>query len=200
MNQKGFTFIELVIVVVILGFLMAIGAKKMLSMAEEAEIAAEDSTIEILRGNLFNNFGELMMKRQAAIFPVNPFQDLSKVPEGFDQFRNSRPTGNPNDDGIWVFIQGAGNTSLNPIQAGTTLRSFTPTGTIFHQRRDHTIVQWSYDSINGIISNKQIVSESALKRQLDSQKRIRGELTEQDINRQRQRQGLSGGGGGRSGR
>jgi prepilin-type N-terminal cleavage/methylation domain-containing protein len=193
-NQSGFTFIELILVIVMIGILSSVAAQRMMQVAEDAELSAEDSTIDVMRANLYNNFGEQLAKKQAAIFPQNPFTNLSKVPEGYDRRRNDIPTGNVTDSGLWTFVTGGVSSAFTPEQAGNTLTTFQSAGFIYHQRRDGTVVQWAYDSGQGVISNKNVLRPSDLKRRLDAQRQLRGELTEQDqlLRSQRQPGGSSG--------
>lgn len=189
-NERGFTLIELILVIVVLGILISTAAQKMYSLAEDAEINGENTTIETMRKNLIGNYGEDLVKGRAAKFPDNPFANLSKVPEGYDRRRASRPTGEPADDGIWVFTMGGSSMNLTLEQAGTTLTTFNPTGIIYHQRRDHSIVKWAYDATQGVISYKVVETQSDLKRELDTQKQRRGEETEAERLRRTQKQGF----------
>jgi MSHA pilin protein MshA len=189
-NERGFTLIELILVIVVLGILISTAAQKMYSLADDAEINAENTTIETMRKNLTANYGEDLVKGRAARFPDNPFANLSKVPDGYDRMRTTRPTGEQIDDGLWTFVQGAGSLNLTLQQAGTTLATFNPTGIIYHQRRDHSIIKWAYDSTQGIISYKVTESQSDLKKDLDTQKQQRGEETEAERLRRTQKQGF----------
>lgn len=187
-KDKGFTLIELVMVIVVIGILASVAVQKMLSVAENAEIAAEDSTIEVMRQNIVNNFGDDLVKGKAAFFPGNPFQNLRRVPEGYNRRRITPPTGDDEDDRLWVFILGTrGESNLTPERVGTTLATFRASGFIFHQRRDHSIIKWAYDSTTGIIGNKIIQERSAAKIERDTQKEEQNILTEQDILFQRKR-------------
>ncbi|MFQ5673629.1 MAG: type II secretion system protein [Nitrospinales bacterium] len=187
-KEEGFTFIELILVIVLIGILSSVAVQKMLSVAENAEIAAEDRTIEIMRQNILNNFGDDLIKGKAAFFPGNPFQNLRKVPEGYDRRRITPPTGLAQDDRLWVFVLGTrGESNLTPERVGTTLPTFQASGFIYHQRRDHSIIKWPYDSTTGIIGSKIIAQRSDAKVERDTQKAQRGQLTEQDILFQRKR-------------
>jgi len=178
-SEAGFTFIELVMVIVMIGILASILVQKFINIAETTEITAEDTTVDLLRANLINTLGEQMIKGQAAVFPQNPFDNLSKVPTGFDRFRTTKPTGDPTDDNAWVFIRGGQattSTQITPQQAGTTLPTFRVDGFIYHQRRDHTVVRWAYDSSTGVISKKFIEKPSDLKRQQDINAQARQDI------------------------
>ena len=187
-NERGFTLIELIVVIVVIGILIGVAAEKMITLTDDAEINAENTTIDIMRKNLVANVGDNMVKGLPAVFPINPFANLSKIPEGYDGRRVTKPTGDKADTGLWVFIPGASSLTITPEQAGTTLTSFLPTGIIYHQRRDNTVIKWAYDSGIGVISSKIIETESDIKKQLDVQKRLHGEPTETDQMQQQQRQ------------
>lgn len=166
-------------VIVMIGILSSILIQKFIDVSEDTEIVAEDSTIDRLRSNLFNVLGQELMQGKAARFPNNPFANLAKVPEGYDRLRTNNPTGEPEDDNLWVFVIGnqtASSGQITPQQAGTTLDNFQVDGFIYHQRRDHTVVRWAYDSTNGVISKKFIVDPSELKNQRDRDKQQRGDI------------------------
>lgn len=177
---EGFTYIELIMVIVMIGFLSSIIALKFVEVAETTEITAEGATIDLLRSNMINTIGEQLINGKAATFPLNPFDNLTKVPAGFDRFRTTKPTGDSVDDDIWVFVRGnqanAGG-QITPQQAGTTLPTFRVDGFIYHQRRDSTVVRWAYDSSTGVISKRLIEKMSDLKRQRDVNAATRGETT-----------------------
>lgn len=178
-KEDGFTLIELIMVVVILGFLASVAMQKMMSAAEQAEITAEDTTIGVLRANMVNNFGDNLLKGLPARFPDDPFENLSQVPQGYDRRRNFQPTGEDEDADIWVFVRGGG-TGLTQEQAGTTLTDFLPVGEIYHQRKDGTVVKWPYDSSNGVIGKKQLDRLSDIKIESEQDKERRGEPTEEE--------------------
>jgi len=176
-GNAGFTFIELIMVIVLIGILTSIAAQKMIRAAEQAEITAEAMTIDVMRSNLINNFGNRLLQGLAAQFPPDPFVNLNKVPEGYDRRRNTRPTGQDIDASTWVFVQG-GAGGLTQEEAGTTITNFLPVGFIYHQRKDGTVIKWPYDSNNGIIGKKQIDITSQIKTNTELNKQQRGEPTE----------------------
>ena len=149
-QEAGFTFIELVMVIAMIGMMTSIAAQKMTGAAQRAELASEATTVDTLRVNLINNYGIDMIRGVPAKFPENPFSNLHKVPGGYKPGRSNAPSGLKKDEDIWVFVPGGGG-NVTPEQAGTTLPSFKSTGTIYHQRRDGIVVQWAYDSSSGVI-------------------------------------------------
>lgn len=152
-NQDGFTFIELIMVITLIGVLTSLAAEKLTDVASRTELTAEVTTINVLRSSLIINFGNDMINGITAKFPENPFAKLHKVPGGYDRNRSSRPSGADVDEDVWVFVPGGG--SVAPEQTGTTLPGFKVTGSIFHQRKDGTVVKWAYDANMGVIGKRQ---------------------------------------------
>jgi len=155
-NQSGFTFIELVMVIVMLGFLSSIAIQKMLSMAETTEIAVEDTTISTLRSNLIATMGEGLILEGTTGFSPNPFANLTKVPEGYGHNHDTQPTGEKQDNDLWVYVEETGEDveELTPEETGSTLPDFQVSGFIYHQRKNNKVVRWAYDSSSGVISKR----------------------------------------------
>ena len=103
-KEAGFTLIEMIMVIVIIGILASVAAQKMITATDEAEITAEEATIENMRSNLVNNFGNSLIQGASAEFPNDPFTNLSKVPSGYNRRGNTKPTGQEATDSTWVFI------------------------------------------------------------------------------------------------
>ncbi|MCA9482451.1 MAG: type II secretion system protein [Nitrospina sp.] len=187
--RGGFTYIELIMVIVMIGILSSILAQKFIDVAEDTEVTAEGATVDLLRANLVNTMGERLIKGQQAAFPANPFDNLTKVPQGYNRFRTTVPTGEKIDNDIWVFVrgsQGRSGAQITPQQSGTTLPTFRVDGFIYHQRRDSTVVRWAYDSSTGVISKRLEVRPSDLKRERDLNAAQRGDnAIEQNLQKTR---------------
>lgn len=155
-SQCGFTFIELVMVIVMLGFLASIAIQKMLSMAAITEITVEDTTLSTLRSNLIAVRGEGLIQQGTGRFSANPFSNLMKVPGGYDHNRRTQPSGEKRDNDLWVYIEKKGGPTqeLTPAETGSTLPDFQVAGFIYHQRKDLKVVRWAYDSSSGVISKR----------------------------------------------
>lgn len=166
-TESGFTFIEMVMVIVMIGLLASVAIQRMFDMARQAEITTEATTIEILRSNLLTVMGEQMLRGQKASFPDNPFANLNKIPEGYDPRHREKPTGRDQDDGLWVYVRATGNEVLSPEDAGTTLDSFDVDGFIYHQRNNGRVFRWAYDRTRGAISRKFPVPDSELEQVLE---------------------------------
>ncbi|QPJ64868.1 MAG: type II secretion system protein [Candidatus Nitrohelix vancouverensis] len=181
-REEGFTFIELIMVITMIGILASVALQKMITTAERTELIAEDMTIDTMRSNIVSNFGADLLQGKPAQFPVNPFDNLSKVPRGYDRERNRRPSGTKPDNDIWIFNNDTGTTGqFTTKETGTTIEEFSITGFIFHQRKDGTVAKWPYDFNSGIIGKKIIETESELNKELDRIAKERGEITEEEV-------------------
>ncbi|MGK0178471.1 MAG: type II secretory pathway pseudopilin PulG, partial [Nitrospinales bacterium] len=81
-------------VVVIIGILASVAAQKMITAAQEAEITAENTSIETMRANLINNYSLELIQGVVPDFADNPFDNLNNVPYGYDRRQNNKPLGN----------------------------------------------------------------------------------------------------------
>jgi prepilin-type N-terminal cleavage/methylation domain-containing protein len=81
-GARGFTLIELVVVICILGVLAAVGVPKYVDMRKQAESAAVESTIGALQAALSLHVAQQAAARQP-IVAHNPFTDLAVAPKNY---------------------------------------------------------------------------------------------------------------------
>ena len=117
-SRNGFTLIELIIVMVILGIMAAVAVPRYLDSISNAEEAAEDAVISAIRSGLTQYANNSLYESGRAEWPTNPFDALAEKPAGY-----STDTDDANVDGEWTFSGGR----------------------ITHQRADNSRFEWSYD-------------------------------------------------------
>ena len=123
-NKNGFTLIELIIVMVILGIMAAVAVPKYLDSIANAEASAEDAVISAIRGGLKQAANNSLLANGRASWPTDPFDALSEKPVGHSDDNDLADT-----DGEWTFIDNGDGT-----------------GTITHQRADNSRYTWAYNS------------------------------------------------------
>ena len=120
-KQNGFTLIELIMVMIILGILSAVAIPRYLDTIEKAEEAAEDAVISNI-GVALENYGvHKLVSSGRAVWPDNPFDALKEKPQSY-----TNDGTNADSDNEWTFVVG------------------TPSY-ITHQRADNSRFKWEYD-------------------------------------------------------
>ena len=122
-SRNGFTLIELIIVMVILGIMAAVAVPRYLDSISNAEEAAEDAVISAIKSGLTQYANNSLYESGRAEWPDNPFDALAEKPVGY-----STDATDADVDGEWTFNS----------------------GWITHQRGDNSRYKWSYsDGIQG---------------------------------------------------
>ena len=133
-SQNGFTLIELIIVMVILGIMAAVAVPRYLDSIENAEESAENAVISSIRAGLKQAANDSLYSNGRASWPTNPFDALAEKPLGYKT--DPANTGNANEDGEWTFNTG--------------------TSQITHQRADNSRHAWDYVKGTQTVDNADI--------------------------------------------
>ena len=81
-NQKGFTILEIIIIIIIVGLLGALVIVKYISFTKDAERGSVDSVIGSLR-SAFNLYSAYQIVSYQPITAHNPFDDLAAKPPNY---------------------------------------------------------------------------------------------------------------------
>ena len=139
-KKNGFTLIELIIVMVILGIMAAVAVPRYLDSISNAEASAEDAVISAIRSGLKQAANDSLYTNGRATWPTNPFDALSEKPSGYSTSETDAAV-----DGEWTFSDGR----------------------ITHQRADNSRYSWDYyagvqngdDAETGTLDGRTIIEQ-----------------------------------------
>ena len=126
-KKNGFTLIELIIVMVILGIMAAVAVPKYLDSISNAEESAENAVISAIKSGLKQAANDSLYTNGRASWPKNPFEVLQEKPAGYTTDGTLADV-----DGEWTFKMTGGETGVS--------------GQISHQRADNSRYLWEYDA------------------------------------------------------
>ena len=121
-SRNGFTLIELIIVMVILGIMAAVAVPRYLDSIANAEESAENAVISSVRAGLKAAANDSLYTNGRASWPTNPFDALAEKPAGYTENGDLADV-----DGEWTFFTDGDQTKIS------------------HQRADNSRHTWDYD-------------------------------------------------------
>jgi MSHA pilin protein MshA len=111
-NEKGFTLIEIIAVLIILGILAAVAVPKFLSLTEEAEQKALQGAVSAGQSTVSLLYGQLALSNGAEPATVDLVAKANANPPGSEEF-NFTFTANGEDVDIGVTWTDASRTSTD---------------------------------------------------------------------------------------
>ena len=130
MKQNGFTLVELIIVMVLLGILAAVAIPKMGTTVASSEEAAETAVIAALQTAVELYAMDQVVLNSEKSYPDNPFDEMDKPPSKYSGI------GSPSDDGEWTFFNETEEKSVR------------------HKRNDNTLYKWVYTKDTGAFGGR----------------------------------------------
>ena len=121
-SRNGFTLIELIIVMVILGIMAAVAVPRYLDSIANAEESAENAVISSIRAGLKAAANDSLYTNGRASWPTNPFDALAEKPAGYTENGDLADV-----DGEWTFFTDGDQTKIS------------------HQRADNSRHTWDYN-------------------------------------------------------
>ena len=134
-NNKGFTIIELIMVMIIIGVLAAVAIPRFTDIVIESEVAVEQRIINTITEGLETYAREQYVANGVRSWPTNPFLALSKMPPDYDG-NLTRLTDMKDRD--WLFTGEGNNNEFNL--------------TVAHLRKSDSVAIWTYNPETGSVA------------------------------------------------